>query len=73
LKDLIEALDLASEGHGFQMDDGGSLKIISGKFLSPKHAIALEIEWHLEPRNGKLQEVHKGEKYRVRVHWGIYF
>ena len=55
------------------MDDGGSVKVFMGKFLSPKQALAVELEWHFEPRDGKLEEVYTGEKYRIRLHWEIYF
>ena len=54
-------------------DDGGFLKAFTGFHLNSKMSAGLELQWNFEVRQGRLQEVPAGEKYKVRLHWEIYF
>jgi hypothetical protein len=54
-------------------DDGGYLKVFTGINLTPSMALGIEGQVNFEVREGLLQEVIRGEKYRIRIHWENYF
>jgi len=54
-------------------DDGGFIKAFSGFHINSQMSLGLELQWNFEVRQGRLQEVPAGEKYKARLHWEVYF
>jgi len=54
-------------------DNGGFIKAFGGYNISADMSLGLELQYNFDVRNGLLQEVIRGEKYSVRLHWENYF
>jgi hypothetical protein len=54
-------------------DDGGFIKVFTGINLNTSMSLGLEVQWNYDVRNGVLQDVMRGEKYRARIQWEIYY
>ena len=60
--------------HGVKnTDDGAFVKAFTGFHINQQMSLGVELQWNFEVRQGRLQEVPAGEKYKARLHWEIYF
>lgn len=54
-------------------DDGGFIKAFTGYNISSSNSLGIEGQYNIDVRDGLLQEVIRGEKWRLRVQWENYF
>jgi hypothetical protein len=54
-------------------DQGGYVKAFTGYNINSSTSLGLEVQYNVSVRDGLLQEVIRGEKWRTRVHWEFYF
>ena len=54
-------------------DDGGYIKIFTGMNINSSHSLGFDAQWNFDVRNGLLQEDVRGEQYKIRLQWEMYF
>jgi hypothetical protein len=54
-------------------DDAAYIKAFTGYNLSSSTSLGIEGQYNIDVRDGLLQEVIRGEKWRLRIHWENYF
>ena len=54
-------------------DDGGYIKAFTGYNINTSTSLGIDAQYNVDVRDGLLQDVIRGEKWRLRIHWENYF
>ncbi len=54
-------------------EDAAYIKAFTGYNISTSTSLGIEGQYNIDVRDGLLQEVIRGEKWRLRIHWENYF